>query len=300
MSKTTGIIALILTVLLGIFLYVRLCTCCTVESNQEPDKQAVSAQQPKATSNPLNFRDGEYGCESAENFNFNISSSVIKSPVDENVESCLASLKDYVGQENGKTIKITGYYKSNEDNTTAFPNLGLARANSVKQYLVAKGVLSSKIDTYGEENATMVPENDMYKGPIDIALETDAGGTDDEMQALYDKIKADPLVLHFEQAKASINLTADQKQKFADISRYLDKVDGAKCKVVGYTDSSGSRTTNIALGQKRADFAKSYLIDNGISPDKIIATSQGPDQPIASNDTPEGRAQNRRTVITLD
>ena len=62
----------------------------------------------------------------------------------------------------------------------------------------------------------------------------------------------------------------------------------------------GSRTTNIKLGQERADFAKQYLINNGISDAKIKTSSQGPDSPIASNTTDEGRSKNRRTVVTLN
>jgi outer membrane protein OmpA-like peptidoglycan-associated protein len=106
-------------------------------------------------------------------------------------------------------------------------------------------------------------------------------------------------VLYFDSGEAAINLTAEQRQKVADISSYLDKVDDASCSVIGHTDNTGARTTNIRLGQERADFAKTYLIKNGIAESRIDTGSQGPDNPITSNDTEEGRSRNRRTVITL-
>ena len=70
--------------------------------------------------------------------------------------------------------------------------------------------------------------------------------------------------------------------------------------IVGHTDNTGQRETNMRLGQERADFAKAYLMRNGIPENRINATSKGSDEPIASNATEEGKAKNRRTVITLN
>ncbi len=96
------------------------------------------------------------------------------------------------------------------------------------------------------------------------------------------------------------NLTVEQRQKFEKISKYLDKVESATCHAIGHTDNQGDRNANIRLGQERADFAKSYLINNGISAAKIVSYSKGSDDPIASNETKEGRRQNRRTIVTLN
>jgi len=69
--------------------------------------------------------------------------------------------------------------------------------------------------------------------------------------------------------------------------------------VVGHTDNEGSSTTNMRLGKGRADFARDYLIKNGIAAAKIITASKGESQPIASNATDAGKAENRRTVVTV-
>ncbi|MFS4415595.1 OmpA family protein [Maribacter sp. 2307ULW6-5] len=130
-----------------------------------------------------------------------------------------------------------------------------------------------------------------------IAEATDADAAD--IKALYERIKADPLVLYFDTAQASISLTAEQRQKVADISRYLDKVPDASVEVVGHTDNTGQAATNLRLGMNRANFANDYLMKNGIPASKINTSSKGQTEPTASNATEEGRTKNRRTVVTL-
>jgi OOP family OmpA-OmpF porin len=66
----------------------------------------------------------------------------------------------------------------------------------------------------------------------------------------------------------------------------------------GYTDSTGPADYNQMLSQKRAEAVKQYLVDKyGIDPNRLIARGGGESNPVASNDTAEGRAQNRRTEI---
>lgn len=69
--------------------------------------------------------------------------------------------------------------------------------------------------------------------------------------------------------------------------------------VVGYTDSTGSAQLNKRLSTERADSVANALILQGISINRLSTFGAGPSNPIASNATPEGRAQNRRVEITL-
>ena len=66
---------------------------------------------------------------------------------------------------------------------------------------------------------------------------------------------------------------------------------------VGYTDSVGTVAYNQGLSERRAAAIKAYLVTKGVTPDMIATTGRGPQEPIASNDEPDGRAQNRRTAI---
>ncbi|MCZ7834067.1 OmpA family lipoprotein [Atlantibacter hermannii] len=69
--------------------------------------------------------------------------------------------------------------------------------------------------------------------------------------------------------------------------------------VLGYTDSTGSSDLNMRLSQQRADSVASALITQGVAANRIQTRGMGPANPIASNDTAEGKAQNRRVEITL-
>ena len=67
----------------------------------------------------------------------------------------------------------------------------------------------------------------------------------------------------------------------------------------GHTDSVGAASYNRALSQKRAEAVRNYLIATGIEASRLKATGLGESNPIASNDTKEGRALNRRVEIRV-
>lgn len=84
--------------------------------------------------------------------------------------------------------------------------------------------------------------------------------------------------------------------KVADV---LDRYNQTYVDVYGHTDSTGSAQYNQALSERRADAVADYLVSRGVEAARIEALGYGLTQPIASNDTPEGRAQNRRVEIKI-
>lgn len=77
----------------------------------------------------------------------------------------------------------------------------------------------------------------------------------------------------------------------------LDDVDSIT--VDGYTDSTGPEEYNLQLSQRRAEAVKEALVSFGVDPDLITVHGYGESNPVASNDTREGRQQNRRAEITV-
>ena len=69
--------------------------------------------------------------------------------------------------------------------------------------------------------------------------------------------------------------------------------------VQGHTDAQGGEAANQALSQERAEAVEAYLLAQGVADDALTATGFGEGQPIASNDTADGRARNRRVVFAL-
>lgn len=309
-KKTSYLLGILLTIILGMILYYFFCckACCNkgvCKQKNTEDKVIVDPEKKEPTRNAFMISDanGDFKIKMNDNFNFKKSSFSILNPIADNVANGVLKLKDFLLANPLKTINITGFYKSDETNNSAYPNLGLARANSVKNYLVTHGISSKQIDTYGALNdAINLDDTNTLFGPLKFSvLTTDASDTSlmDALQQACDSVRANPLVLHFETGQASINLTTAQRQKIADISHCVDKM-GVKVQVVGHTDNTGDAANNVMLGQKRADFAKAYLISNGILENNIETSSKGPHEPIADNATDEGKSQNRRTVVTIN
>ncbi len=69
--------------------------------------------------------------------------------------------------------------------------------------------------------------------------------------------------------------------------------------IQGHTDSTGDAEYNERLGQARAEAVRRYLSTGGVALNRMATISYGEEAPIASNDTPEGRAQNRRVAIIV-
>jgi len=110
-------------------------------------------------------------------------------------------------------------------------------------------------------------------------------------QGLLDQTLANRTI-EFETGSAT--LTPQGRTILDQMGAVLAKMTTRNVEIIGHTDASGNRTTNIALSQARADAVKGYLVAKGISPQQLTTLGVGPDQPIASNDTNDGRARNRR------
>ncbi|RIX78349.1 OmpA family protein [Acidovorax cavernicola] len=92
----------------------------------------------------------------------------------------------------------------------------------------------------------------------------------------------------------SATLTGKGRAILDEMAPILQKLTNKSVAVVGHTDNAGNRTSNLALSQSRAEAVKGYLVGKGIDPLTLTTSGVGPDQPVASNATDEGRSRNRR------
>ena len=83
------------------------------------------------------------------------------------------------------------------------------------------------------------------------------------------------------------------------LSLFLKRNKQVKIEIIGHTDNQGSKTYNLDLSRRRANALMNALIRKGIAADRLTAKGMGSEAPIATNDTEEGRAQNRRVEILI-
>ncbi len=84
-----------------------------------------------------------------------------------------------------------------------------------------------------------------------------------------------------------------------DMIGVLRKLPNRRVEITGHTDNMGSREGNLVLSQARADAVKNYLRASGLAAEYLSTSGVGADRPLADNDTPEGRARNRRIEFRL-
>jgi outer membrane protein OmpA-like peptidoglycan-associated protein len=139
-----------------------------------------------------------------------------------------------------------------------------------------------------------------------LLADTDAGSVDDFTEINRGTNPLDPsddvvmeigasIVLEgitFATGKADI--TPESEEVLNEVLSTLNVYPDMEVEVRGYTDNTGSRSTNMRLSQRRADSVRDWLIERGIDPTRITAKGFGPENPIAPNNTPDGRAKNRR------
>ena len=103
--------------------------------------------------------------------------------------------------------------------------------------------------------------------------------------------------LTFETGKSS--LKSESAEQLKNIAEILKAYPNVNVKVGGYTDNTGDANANLKLSSDRASAVKSELIKLGISDARVESEGYGIDHPIATNDTEEGRAANRRTSVRV-
>ena len=102
--------------------------------------------------------------------------------------------------------------------------------------------------------------------------------------------------VNFETGKST--LTPESETILNGVAESLVANDSIRVQVTGHTDNTGGLALNRRLSRARADAVRTYLISRGVAENRLTARGFGPDQPIASNKTAEGRAQNRRVELT--
>ncbi|HEV7689179.1 MAG TPA: OmpA family protein [Hyphomonadaceae bacterium] len=118
----------------------------------------------------------------------------------------------------------------------------------------------------------------------------------DACQAALNRI-ADAYKITFSNGRAAMDRSSGKA--LDRVLAVLKACPGGNVEIQGHTDATGPRSKNIALSRNRADTVRDYLIQRGVSANRLSAVGFGPDRPVASNRTDSGKVRNRRIEFRM-
>ncbi|PHR68872.1 MAG: hypothetical protein COA67_12010 [Lutibacter sp.] len=210
-----------------------------------------------------------------------------------NIAGFKDSIFNYLNLHQGKELLLKAKYLSSE--VTGDINWGMSRAQFLKNVLIKSGINGDRIVS----EAVLSEYNYSANGISDSAISLHFRNISEEHLAeIEGGIANKTLYSNFGDAefKADRNL---QGYAFG-LKNYLVKYPEKSISVTGHTDNVGEEQPNYNLGLKRANQVKDYLASQGVSLEKLNSGSKGETDPIATNDTEQGRALNRRIQITVN
>jgi OOP family OmpA-OmpF porin len=219
-----------------------------------------------------------------------------KSDLNEASKTVLNEYKENLGPDltDAYMVVVAGHTDST-GNSTYNKGLSLRRAESVANYLVSTGVREDAIRVIGRGSSEPIASNETREGRMEnrrVDLLVVA-----ELRAL-DTIVF-PSATLFERRQGSLS-AAGLSALEANYTKTKDVLLRASyIEIVGHTDNVGSDDYNMKLSEQRAAAVRDFLIKKGVDDTVIITTGMGESMPVASNSTPEGRAQNRHVEVLI-
>jgi peptidoglycan-associated lipoprotein len=95
------------------------------------------------------------------------------------------------------------------------------------------------------------------------------------------------------------NIDAEDQAALREQANYLNQYPNIRATIEGHCDERGTREYNIALGERRANAAKNYLVSLGVAPDRLSTVSYGKERPVAVGSNEDAWARNRRAVTVV-
>lgn len=219
-----------------------------------------------------------------------------------NNEAFLDTLAAILLADTSRDLTITGFMRPSETDWQPergfFENIGVARADAIRKLLVQRGVPEGRISLdYQRSNDPTLSE------PLTFSL------FDPRALAEYDRTAFVFTNMTFSDANFEFNSAefrpGTQAVLYADsVKTYLELNEGKMLTIVGHTDSKGTDKYNYELGLKRAENAREYFLELGVTAD-IEVESKGEKEPVAPNsvngkDSPENRQKNRRVNFVIE
>lgn len=205
------------------------------------------------------------------------------------------SLFNYLLSHPNESIQLMGNVTPAEADNDSLSDLGYARAQALQDLLLERGINPDRINilTADGVSATVV-DGTVYTG-VSIRMAT---MTEQEEEVRDENIARKTLYCEF----AVVEFNPDPKliEYASELKSYLDRHPDESITITGHTDSEGPANPNTWIGKKRARTVRDYFISQGIPNGKMKIATRGEYDPVATNDTEEGQAKNRRIEIVIE
>ncbi len=207
----------------------------------------------------------------------------------------LNDLSTYLINNPQRQVKIYGHYRTSEADLKSglFENIGLARANAIRQELISRGIKEDRMALDYEETS-----GEILGRPISFEL-----SGEDKDNETYKRVLFTFKDMTFSNANFAIDSEefrpSAQFLVYADsLKTFLSENRNQSIRIIGHTDDDGNPLYNESLGRKRANSAKAFLKKMDIK-NKILISSKGESQPVAPNTTEANKQKNRRVNFLL-
>ena len=207
----------------------------------------------------------------------------------------LDDLATYLINNPQREMKINGHFRPSELEVSSgiYENIGLARANAIRQKLITRGIEEDRIALDYEQGS-----NEILGRPISFELSSDS-----EESESYNRVLFTFKDMTFSNANFAIDSEVFRPSAqfliYADsLQTFLSENIKQTIQITGHTDDDGNELYNEGLGLKRANSAKAFLKKMGIK-NKLITSSKGETQPAAPNDIEVNKQKNRRVNFLL-
>lgn len=195
-------------------------------------------------------------------------------------------MADYLKKNPNRLITLSSRYFDDPSK-----KLGEDRANLAKQKLIALGIPDRNIEIVAIKDPYLHASNDTIYSPIDFRFKVSEETAKD--------LLANKRPLRFNSNSSDLILSKELQKYLNDVKTFLLQDNSKNVLLTGHTDSDGNDALNQKLGKKRAEDVRKRLADMGIDVERISTSSKGESEPIASNKTNAGKAQNRRVEIII-
>lgn len=305
MSRNLGFpLLILLTIGLGTLLYYNNCSSCSASARSNTDNQTIIKPSGSTRTGKfahvleLVYPNGEVS-RTSSNFVFGYSSPHFDLPIHQDIHPSISSLRRFLDEHPENHLLIEGYFSKDETNKSSYSNLGIARANQIKEYLNTQEISTKQIRLGGQISDSLHLFYGKIWGPISWRIQRTQNGLSTRMDSLSQHFQNNPIVLQFDTDRSGKQWSAEQKEAFTLLASYLDWDSSAVIEVIGHSDDTGSDEKSYRMGMKRAEFVRLHLQENAIPNNRITTQSAGHNQPVASNRTTEERNRNKRVVIKL-